>query len=529
MATSARAGGDSKQQADVVAFLETPGVLKLGEAVRRIDTHAAHVFLVGDRAWKLKRSVKFGYLDFSSAEKRRAALEMELELNRRSAPDLYLAVHPLCRDREGLLVLDGECKPIDWLLEMRRFPDEALLEEIAAKGGLTEPLVHLLADEIKALHDAAEPHFAERGRDRIEAVIAGNQASMARYPEVLAPNLARRVIERQLRQLRCHAGLLDARAREGRVRHGHGDLHLANIAVIEDKPVLFDCLEFSPALATIDVLYDLAFVLMDLWERGYQTQANVLFNRYLDLSPQDEGAIALLPLFLSIRATVRAHAVAAQATQAPRLDAIGKARDYLVLAHKLLASASPRLVAIGGLSGTGKSTVARRVGSIVGRPPGARILRSDVLRKRLAGVPPETPLPKDAYTETANAAVYAEMERLAHDALRGGQSVITDAVYAKSGERSAIGRLAQQQSVSFDGIWLEAAPDLLKQRIIARVNDASDADASVAEVQAHYRIGRLHWHRVDASGSPDAVALVVRAILAAKPADPKYPAHGEAE
>lgn len=513
MTASAGPIGEPERQADVVAFLQSHGALCPGESARRIDTHAAHVFLAGDRAWKLKRAVRFNYLDFSDAAKRRAALETELRLNRRTAPDLYLAVHPICRDRGGALHLGRGGDTVDWLLEMRRFPDDALLESVAARGALTDPLIARLADRIKAFHDRAEQSRCLDGRDRIAAVISGNRASMAGFPDILPSAAATALAERQMEQAARHAALLDARARNGRVRHGHGDLHLANIAVIDDSPVLFDCLEFSPTLATTDVLYDLAFLLMDLWMRGFHAAANQLLNRYLDVSPQDDAGIALIPLFLSVRATIRAHAAAAQAEGASRPELMRKARRYLALAGEVLNPVPPRLVAIGGLSGTGKSTIAKLVGHCLGRPPGARILRSDVLRKRLAGVPPEIALPRDAYTPAASKAVYDELEKLASCMLQAGQAVVADAVYAKPEERETTERLAQRLGVPFVGIWLEAAPGLLKERISSRANDASDADTAVAELQARYDTGDIGWHRVSAEGTREAVAERVRAIL----------------
>ncbi|MBS88196.1 bifunctional aminoglycoside phosphotransferase/ATP-binding protein [Sphingobium sp.] len=501
-------------QAEVIAYLEAPGTLCLDDEPRRIDTHAARIFLAGDRAWKLKRSVRFGYLDFSSPEKRRLTLEKELLLNRRTAPDLYLAVRPIRRNDDGLLNFGDDGEPIDWLLEMRRFPDDALLEQVAARGALTEPLVLRLTDRIKSFHDSAEQVRSHSGRERIEAVIAGNRESMATYPEILPPDSAGRLIQRQQVLAERHARLLDIRAAAGRVRHAHGDLHLANIAMIDDEPVLFDCLEFSAVLATIDVLYDLAFLLMDLWAKGCRVEANMLFNRYLDVSPEDEDAVVLIPLFLSIRAAVRAHVAAAQANGDPSSALRKKAEQYLSLAHELLAPGPTRLVAIGGLSGTGKSTIARLVAYGVGSAPGARILRSDVLRKRLAGLPPETPLSKEAYSTSASAAVYAELERLAQLALNEGRSLIVDAVYARPDERRAIAQVAAQKNVPFAGIWLDAPSEVLKARIAARVNDASDADVAVAGLQAHYDLGAMDWRRVSAEGDRGVIADRVRSALA---------------
>lgn len=502
-------------QADALAYLEAPGTLCPAESARRIDTHAAYVFLAGDRAWKMKRAVRFPYLDFSDVDQRRAALTAELELNRRSAPELYLAVHPLCRTETGAFRIGQGDEVVDWLLEMRRFPDDALLEHVVERGEVDDALVLKLADTIVAFHETAARSDGQDGHALIEAVLQGNRESLARYPELFAEEERDRLVDRQLLLGGQWSALLDARSKRGRVRHGHGDLHLANIAVIDDEPALFDCLEFSEALATTDVLYDLAFLLMDLWERRLRRQANGLFNRYLDMSPGDEDGLPLLPLFLSIRATIRAHALAAQgkASDNPQ-PLVARAQAYFSLAIGLLDAPPPRLVAIGGLSGTGKSTIARIVGGELGRAPGARIVRSDVLRKRMAGLKPEDRLGKDAYTKEASDGVYQEMGMLAARALEAGHSAIADAVFADRAERDAIERTASDLDATFSGIWLEAPPATLQARIEGRKNDASEADLAVARLQERYDIGELGtWHRVTAAGPREDIAQNVRALL----------------
>ncbi|MFD1103587.1 MULTISPECIES: AAA family ATPase [Sphingobium] len=505
----------SDMQAGSVAFLETESSLVPGERARRIDTHAARIFLAGDRAFKLKRAVRLGYLDFSTLARRKAALETELLLNRRTAPDLYLRVRPLCRTKDGAFNLAGQGEVIDWLLEMRRFPDDALLERLVEEGRLTQDLVFRLADQIRAFHHVAKPSSDTQGHARIAAVITGNEASIARYPHVLPPRDAHKLVARQKEIATRLADLLNERATKGRVRHCHGDLHLANIAVIDGAPLLFDCLEFDEELATTDVLYDLAFLLMDLWSRRLRLEANIVFNRYLDIAEDDEAGIALLPLFMSIRATIRAHALAAQVDDRDRSSTLAsRARGYLEIAEAFLAPSDGRLIAIGGLSGTGKSTVARMIGHEVGSPPGARIIRSDVLRKRLAGVRPEAPLSREAYNEEASARVYGELERLAGDALDAGYAVIADAVFAREAERTSIGRLAARRGTTFDGIWLEASPSQLERRVETRRGDASDADVTVVRQQASYAIGELDgWLRVDAGGQRAASAANVRNAL----------------
>lgn len=514
---TARTGpiGANYSQADALAYLEAPGTLCPEETARRIDTHAAHVFLAGDRAWKMKRAVRFPYLDFSDVGQRHAALAAELELNRRTAPELYLAVRPLSRTGTGDFEIGEKGEVVDWLLEMRRFPDDALLEHVAEREEVDDALVLKLADTIAAFHGTAAPFAGSGGHAAIEAVIEGNRASLARHSDLFPVEEMDRLIDRQARLGQRWSALLDARGVRGRVRRGHGDLHLANIAVIDGEPVLFDCLEFSEALATTDVVYDLAFLLMDLWGRGMRHEANGLFNRYLDVSPQDEDGLPLLPLFLSIRATIRAHALAAQRAGStdPRPLA-ARARAYFALALDLLAAPGPRLVAIGGLSGTGKSTIARMIGGDVGCAPGARIIRSDVLRKRMAGLKPEQPLAKDAYSQDASERVYREMGSLAAQALGSGHAVIADAVFADRAERDAIEQAANGSAAPFVGIWLEAPSATRQTRVGDRKNDASDADVAVARLQQRYDIGDLgSWRTVEAAGERAEVARRVRAAL----------------
>lgn len=507
-------------QDEVLAFLGDGRAFGSTLQPERIDTHAASVFLVGDRAWKLKRAVRFDYLDFSTSDRRRSALEAELRLNRRTAPTLYRAVHPVTRDSLGCLAIDGAGEAIDWLLEMRRFDAEGLFEHMAAAGQLDAPILTHLADRLVAFHSGADEAVHPTGAASFRRIVEGNRASMAVFPETLDQDRAGHLAERLFAAVDEAAALLDARACAGRVRHGHGDLHLANIALVDGEPTLFDCLEFSTELATIDVLYDLAFLLMDLWQRGLRTAANIVFNRYLDLSPADETGVALMPLFLSTRAAIRAHVIAAEDARLHDPAARAEATRFLDLALDLLTPVPPRLLAIGGLSGTGKSTLARRFGGGIGRAPGARVIRSDVLRKRLAGVAPEVRLAAEHYSAETNAQVYTALGASAATALGAGQAVIADAVFARLEEREAIAAIAGEMDVPFTGLWLEAPlPDRL-DRLSARAADASDADAAVALRQAQMDVGDLSgWHRLAATGAPQDAEVAID-LLSGTPIGP---------
>jgi len=515
---------DGNAKDDALGWLEGSGVPG-GGPVRRIETHAAVILLAGERAWKLKKPVRFGYLDFSTPERRGRALEEELRLNRRNAPELYLALHKVTRDAAGAYRLDGEGRIVDWVLEMRRFPDDALLADRADAGRLDEGLLLDLADHIVALHGAADVRQEEEGAGRLRCVVGNNRASMAAFPDILPPEAVGRLEAHLLRAIDARAGLLDRRAREGHVRHVHGDLHLGNIALVEGRPVAFDRLEFDAGLATIDLLYDLAFLLMDLWQRGLKREASLVFNRYLDLSPGEEDGVGLLPLFMAVRASIRAHVLAASADQGQEgratEKAVAKARAYLALAlwlaERLTQEASPCcLVAIGGLSGTGKSTLARALAAEVGPAPGARILRSDVLRKRLAGVAPEETLPGQAYTRASSGEVYGELARLAARALDAGAAVIADAVFSSPEERAQIAGVPACRHSPFAGLWLVLGEAGRVSRVETRRKDASDATADVVRMQTRRHPDQPEdWIILDAAGAGEAVASRARAALEA--------------
>ncbi len=507
---------EASEQVEVIAFLaEAQRYGEMGE-VTRIDTHISHVFLIGDQAFKLKRAIKLRYVDFSTPEKRHEACLTELRLNRRTAPEIYQDVRSINRSFDGTIGFK-EGKPIDWLVVMRRFDQDSLLEAVAERGELTAPLVDQLADIIASFHGSLEPLSTYDGSSKIAEVIHENRQCMLDHaPEIFSKSESEKLLHQSKELLSSIAPLLDRRAKQGHVRRCHGDLHLANICLWKDVPTLFDCLEFNEDLATIDVLYDLAFLLMDLWQKGLHVQANELFNRYLYMNEQGDG-VSTLPLFLSMRATIRAHVYAHQANlQAndKRHQLIEKAKAYLRMAVEFLDATRPQLVAIGGLSGTGKSTTSRVIAPELGSPIGARLLRTDILRKRIFGVSPETHLSPEDYSPAQSENVYATLFEEVETALKSGLTVIVDGVLASQSERQKIEAIAKRCNVPFTGIWLEAPLEKLQSRVDDRVGDASDADSSVVERQFGYDIGDLgNWQIVDSSGGADQVAGAVRSLL----------------
>ena len=478
----------------------------LDPPVERIETHAAIILLSGDRALKLKKPVAFSFLDFRTLESRRAALENELRLNRRTAPELYRAVVPVIEGPGGL-VLEGEGEPIEWLLVMQRFPETARLDHVADRGELTTGVLADLARSIAAFHEALDP-LDIGGSAAMRDVIDGNAEDLRRsVPRVFAAEPVEALVAATAAELERRAALLDQRRAQGFVRHCHGDLHLENIVLLDERPVLFDCIEFNDDFARIDLLYDLAFLLMDLIDRGFSTQARDLLQAYGDRREDDAG-LALLPFFLSVRAAVRAK-VEAFARETDR------AASYLELATATLRPAPPVLLAIGGRSGTGKSSVARAVAPRLGAQPGAILLRSDVIRKRLFDVEPTAKLPQAAYGEDVSAAVFERLAERAQTLLEAGRTVIADGVFGGPEKRARIEEAAEAAGVPFLGVWLEAPESVLVERVAGRRGDASDADPAVVRAQAAMATGVIGWRRIDASGSVDAVAARVLQAVAA--------------
>jgi aminoglycoside phosphotransferase family enzyme/predicted kinase len=482
-------------QDDVLAFL--------ARGTERIDTHASIVFLAEDRVLKVKRAVKLPFLDYSTLQKRKQACEEELAVNVRNAPAIYRRVVPITREGNGFAV-DGKGPAIEWAVEMARFDEKRTLDHLAAAHAVPVAVADALAEAMLTSHAQAPVSDGAQWLASIGPIIDRNTANF-RTQRVLAAGDVDRLHELSHRHLRDHLALLQRRAAAGLVRRCHGDAHLANIAVIDGKPVLFDAIEFDPVIATTDLLYDLAFSVMDFLHFGDAAAANRLFNGYLRAGWRDHGdALALLPLFLSIRAAVRALVSFTKHDLCPNDPAcLADARSYFALALDLIAPPRPSLLAIGGRSGTGKSVLARDIAGRIAPAPGAVWLRSDVIRKELAGVAALTRLPEAAYTRESSERVYGEMFDRARKVLAQGHSAVLDAAFLLEAERATAAEIAKATGVDFHGVFLTAPPEISVQRIGSRQNDASDATANVARAQEDIGTGKIDWALVDASGSSD--------------------------
>jgi len=492
-------------QAAVFELLGSPATYRLPAAAKvvRLQTHAATIFLAGERALKVKRAVRYPFLDFSSLDKRKAACEAELAINRKFAPQLYRRIVPITREGNGALALDGSGEPVEWAVEMARFDEERTLDRLARRGELDERLLAKLAIAVAAMHERAEPVEPAPWIAALEQFIGNSTSTFQRHPALFGESAVVDLERQSLAALKRLRPLLTERGKQGLIRRGHGDLHLGNIAVLNGEPVAFDALEFDPLIASGDLLYDLAFLLMDLLEFDRQAAANQVLNGYYAAARRDADCdgIAALPFFMSVRAAIRAMATASRLDVTK--DTIARsARRYFDLALKLLAPAKPSVLGIGGLSGTGKTALARSLAPSLAPAPGALMFRSDVERKALYGVGEHERLSPSAYRAEVSERVYRIIIDKAARVARAGHSAIVDAVFARAEERAALETAAAAAGVKFHGLFLVADLATRVQRVSGRAADASDADAEVARKQQEFLNGPVTWNHVDATGSP---------------------------
>lgn len=509
----------TSDQAAVIAHLSDPQSYDPPPShVERLETHGALIFLAGDYAYKLKRAVRLPYLDFSTVAKREAACRNEMLRNKAAAPGIYIAAEPIGPDANGRLAIGGCDAPIDWVVVMNRFDASCLFDDLARNGRLDKALMVPLAETIAHYHQGAKSCRSDTGDATLAAVIKPVVKSFSDHGEFIDPQRAKALGDRFMAVLDAQAPLLRSRSKDGYVRLCHGDLHLQNIVLWDDSPTLFDAIEFDDRIATVDVLYDLAFLLMDLWHRDLRSHANLCFSSYVARAMTSEGmrGLSALPLFLALRAAIRAMVTIDRLSVAGDTSDAKLSQDiesYFALAEHFLEPPPPTLVAVGGVSGTGKSTLASTLAPSIGGAPGALHLRSDVERKLMAGVDPLDRLPEQSYTSAMSDAVYHRLAERAEAALTAGHSVVVDAVFLTESQRIQIESAGKKLGIPFQGIWLDAQADVLFERVASRRNDASDADVSVVRDQLKTGTNCANWQKVDASGEPGAVEQRARRTI----------------
>ena len=474
--------------AHVRAFLNPDFYPHPAADIRLIQTHISWVFLTGDYAYKLKKPVNPGFLDFSTLEKRKFYCRRELELNRRLAPVIYLEVLPVTRTDSGYR-LGGEADIVDYCLKMRQFNQHDLLDQRLDAGTFDPAWMDTLAADIAAFHKHAETAPREFGGiDALRRHIEANfQVAETRLGTVLSESTFTTIRDHCRALLKRQAKAVAGRWRQGHVRACHGDLHLRNIALFQDRPCVFDCIEFGDEFRMIDTMNDIAFLLMDCDARGRPDLGYRFLSRYLEHTGDYDG-LTLLPLYLIYRACVRGKVACLLAAdtgidEETRSAQLAEASHYFSLAESYVRRPTPTLFAAGGLSGSGKSYLALAGCGV----EHAVIIRSDATRKRIAGNHPDLPL----YGRKMNELTYAGMFEAAETTLQAGFSVILDATFLRREDRDMIRRIAARQQLPCRILWLEADEALLRKRITHRKrlgSDVSDADLAVLDKQlAAYR------------------------------------------
>jgi aminoglycoside phosphotransferase family enzyme/predicted kinase len=527
----------------LIAALSEPDAYP--QPVDRVEvrqTHISVVFLAGEHVYKIKKPVNLGFLDFSTLEKRRHFCEEEVRLNRRLAPEVYLGVVPVTRRGESF-AFEGGGEPVEWAVKMVRLPDDATLRRRLERGEVNDAVIRSLAQKLADFYSQPPtltlPH--KGGGDKKKArgevadygrfdVVAGNaRENFAQSAGHIGATVSQSVFE-QLRELTKAElsrlrPLIDARAERGLSRDTHGDLRLGHVYLLpgplphsrgSDKLVIIDCIEFNERFRFADPVADMAFVEMDLIFHGRRDLARTFADAYFAATGDAEGR-ELLPFYVAYRAAVRAKvdgvkAAESEVPEADRAFVRTRARAHWLLALGELAGPAtrPGLVLVGGLPGTGKSTLARALADRAG----FTVIRSDVVRKELAGRPPNEPTPADErerlYSAEWTARTYAECLRWADDALFAGRRVIVDATFADDVHRQQFLSLAARLAVPGVLLLCQADCEQVRKRLAERRGDASDADWAVYESAA------ARWQEpetggpcdmIDTNGSMDAAAL----------------------
>ena len=456
------------------------------EPIQLVQTHVSYVLLTGDYAYKVKKPVNFGFLDFSTLEKRHHFCEEELRLNQRSAADLYLEVLPITQAGETYQ-LGGTGEPVEYLVKMKQFPAGTLFSDLYDQGKLTGELLEELAKVLARFHQSAPTNDYIRNFGTVEQIrqaIDENYDQTEKY--VGGPQTQQQFDETRQYTDRLFVGqkaLFDQRMQQDKIRECHGDVHLRNIALWDGKILLFDCIEFNEPFRFVDFMFDIAYIIMDLDARDRPDLSNQFLNAYLEQTGDWEG-LQVLPLYLSRQSYVRAKVTSfllddPSVPEAVKQESSETASRYYRLAWEYTRPRQGQIILMSGLSGSGKSTVARQLA----RKLGAIQIRSDAVRKHLAGVPLEAKGGDDLYTPEMTQKTYDRLLELGTTLAKQGYTVILDAKYDRQSQRQVVISQAQANELPLQILYCDAPLPVLQERLHHRTGDVSDATADLLENQ----------------------------------------------
>lgn len=505
-------------QNEIVKVLSDPAFYGVKNPVVVKQSHISWLFLTDVYAYKLKRAVLYPNVDFSTPEKRRLACVSEMKRSTVYAPHLIEGIVSVRRLKNGQIVLGGrQGEEVDTVLKMRRIPDDCLVENMIENGTFDRFEAMDMAEQLADLHAKAQTFHHKWGPEELKRIILEIESISSLFcADLFDKKHLDSWTKRCLDNVNAHAALIQFRQKAGHVRKCHGELLLSNIAFEDGHFLFFSPVEYNEALDKTDTLYDLANLTMDLEYRGLRRLANILFNHYMAYT-NDMAGFPLMSLYQSVRAMRRAHVWAKKTTilkGISRRQAIREARGYFDLACHFMTPFHPILIACGGLSGSGKSRVAREIGGLMNPAPGAVIVRDDIVRKQILGLKPEQTLDPTYATPAFEKVVYDVLRQQARAALAQGSCVIIDALFYNSVEREAAKFLSKEANVPFVGLWMEAPLEERTRRVEKRLRNPSDVRRECELVsQLNLKTGRITWHRISTAGAKEETIRQVVRIL----------------
>ena len=481
--------------------------------IELIETHISWVILTGEFVYKIKKPVNFGFLDFSTLEKRHRCCINELRLNSRLAADIYLEVVAISGTREKPVIAGGD-EVFEYAVKMAQFPQSAQLDHMLAAGKLKLEHMYAIARMVADFHQKIEVADGSVDYGNADAVYQPVEENFSQIRDHLDTTPYASTLQTLEAWSRAtfdqQQAVFEQRKRDGFVRECHGDMHLRNLVWLDSGPAAFDCIEFNAHLRWIDIVSDVAFLVMDLQARQQQKLANRVLNSYLEITG-DYAALCVLPFYLCYRALVRAKVDALRIeqksiTEEERQAALAEFESYLRLATIYTQAPAAKLIIMRGMSASGKSTISQQLVDAGGM---IRI-RSDVERKRLFSVgladnavsaSKTNEINGDIYSAQASQQTYRKLLGLASEVISAGYSVIVDAAFLKYQQRELFEQLAQHLAVTYIILEITAPAEVLRQRIVERQCDVSDADLAVLDYQL------THWQALKADESSHVITV----------------------